>query len=140
MDALAPIAPATRIALVEDDESLALLVSYNLEAAGYTVAWIADGVGAARRLAAEVPDLVLLDWGLPGVSGIELLRQLRRNAATSELPVLMLTGRTEPGDRQHAIALGADGYLTKPFAIGELMARLEALLAKSPRRHELAAT
>ena len=119
---------ARRVAIIEDDEELTLLLRYNLEFVGYGVECMADGGTALLRLLQSPPDIVVLDWGLPGLSGIELLRQLRRHAFCDGLPVLMLTARTAPEDRHYALMLGADAYLTKPFAIRDLIGTLDKLL------------
>jgi len=118
------------ILLVEDTRELALVVARELEAAGYRVLRAADGRSALDLLERERPDLVLLDWMLPGVSGLDVLREVRRERAT---PVLMLTARGEETDRVIGLELGADDYLPKPFGMRELLARVRALL----RREEL---
>src|SRR5215218_3686025 len=108
-----------RILIVEDEEPLALLLRYNLEAAGYAVECVARGDEAELRLAEELPDLVLLDWMLPGVSGVELCRRIRARKATERLPVIMLTARGEEADRVRGLATGADDYVVKPFSVPE---------------------
>ncbi len=120
---------APRIALIEDDESLALLLSYNLDAMGYAVEWTAHGAEALKRLLSDPPALVVLDWVMPGLSGIEILRQIRQNAHTRTLPVLMLTARTDREDRRRAHELGVDAFMAKPFAVGDLISRLQHLLS-----------
>jgi len=124
-----PARAARRIALIEDDDSMALLLSYNLDAMGYVVEWSAHGAVALRRLLDAPPDLVMLDWVIPGLSGIEILRQLRCNAHTRELPVLMLTARTGREDRRRAAELGVDAFIAKPFAVGDVMSKLQHLLS-----------
>lgn len=126
-----PDTTAPRIALIEDDESLALLLSYNLDAMGYAVEWAAHGTLALKRLLSDPPDLVMLDWVVPGLSGIEILRQIRQNAHTRALPVVMLTARTDREDRRRAAELGVDAFIAKPFAVGDVMARLQHLLPSS---------
>jgi two-component system, OmpR family, phosphate regulon response regulator PhoB len=121
-------APAKRVAIIEDDDELRLLLRYNLESVGYRAECSADGGAALLRLLQSPPDIVVLDWGLPGLSGIELLRQMRRHACFDGLPVLMLTARTAPEDRRYALMLGADAYMTKPFAIHDLIGTLGRLL------------
>ena len=116
-----------RIALIEDDETLAIMLDYNISAAGFVVEHIACGSDAIQRLHDDPPDAVVLDWMLPGVSGIEILRQLRRHAGTRAIPVLMVTARTSNEDRKRAFACGVDGFLTKPFAVREVMHWLERL-------------
>lgn len=122
---------APRIALIEDDESLALLLSYNLDAAGCVVEWSAHGAHALAQLLSNPPDLVVLDWVVPGLSGIEILRQIRLNDHTRGLPVLMLTGRTDREDRLRALSLGVDAYVAKPFSMGDVIARMQGLLLSS---------
>jgi DNA-binding response OmpR family regulator len=118
-----------RILLVEDEPELAHLVARELEAAGYQVRPAGDGRAALEDFAAEPPDLVVLDWLLPGLDGLAVLRRIRE---TSAVPVLMLTARAEEVDRVLGLEVGADDYLTKPFGSRELVARVRALL----RRHE----
>ena len=124
-------ASAPRILVVEDETDLALLISYNLEAEGYVVETVARGDEAALRLAETAPDLVILDWMLPGVSGIEICRRLRAREATRTLPIIMVSGRREESERVRGLATGADDYVVKPFSVPELMARVRALLKRS---------
>jgi two-component system phosphate regulon response regulator PhoB len=124
-----------RIFIVEDEEPLSVLLRYNLEAEGYEVETIARGDEAEVRLRETVPDLVVLDWMLPGISGIELCRRLRARPETKVLPIIMLTARGEESERVRGLATGADDYIVKPFSIPELVARLRALLRRaSPER------
>jgi two-component system, OmpR family, phosphate regulon response regulator PhoB len=125
----------TRILLVEDEEPLTLLIRYNLEAEGYEVDAVARGDEAELRLREEAPDLVLLDWMLPGLSGIELCRRIRARRETERLPVIMLTARGEEGDRVRGLATGADDYIVKPFSVPELLARVRALLRRAKPAH-----
>ncbi len=120
-----------RILIVEDEEPLTLLLRYNLEAAGYAVDSIARGDEAELKLRETTPDLVVLDWMLPGLSGIELCRRLRGQAATAQLPIIMLTARGEESDRVRGLATGADDYIVKPFSVPELLARVSALLRRA---------
>lgn len=129
MGSHSPAKLAPRIALIEDDETLALVLRYNLEAAGYSVDWCAHGTQALRQVLSDPPDLVVLDWLMPGLSGIEILRRIRLEAHTRTLPVLMLTARTDREDRMRAAELGVDAYIGKPFAIGEVMSRMHHLLS-----------
>jgi two-component system phosphate regulon response regulator PhoB len=122
---------AARILIVEDEESLTTLLRYNLEAAGYAVETVTRGDEAELRLSEEPPDLVLLDWMLPGVSGVELCRRIRARKGTERLPVIMLTARGEEADRVRGLATGADDYVTKPFSVPELLARVGALLRRA---------
>lgn len=125
------MATTPRILIVEDEEPLTLLLRYNLEAEGYSVETVARGDEAELRLRETVPDLVLLDWMLPGLSGIELCRRLRQRADTQRLPVIMLTARGEESERVRGLATGADDYIVKPFSVPELIARVRALLRRA---------
>ena len=119
------------VLIVEDEQSLALLLSYNLEAEGYTVERCERGDEAEMRLAEDPPDLLILDWMLPGVSGLELCRRLRAREATRTLPVIMLTARGEESERVRGLSVGADDYVVKPFSVPELMARVKSLLRRA---------
>jgi two-component system phosphate regulon response regulator PhoB len=124
-----------RILIVEDEEALTLLLRYNLEAAGYDIESVARGDEADLRLREAIPDLVILDWMLPGVSGIELCRRLRSRPETRQLPIVMLTARGEESERVRGLSTGADDYVVKPFSVPELLARVAALLRRaSPER------
>ncbi|MPZ56615.1 MAG: phosphate regulon transcriptional regulatory protein PhoB [Rhizobiales bacterium] len=124
-----------RILIVEDEEALTLLLRYNLEAEGYEVGAVARGDDADSRLKEDVPDLVILDWMLPGLSGIEICRRLRARAETRTLPIIMLTARGEESERIRGLGTGADDYIVKPFSVPELVARVGALLRRaSPER------
>ena len=122
---------APRIMVVEDEDALGVLLRYNLEAEGYEVEVIERGDEAELRLQEAVPDLLVLDWMVPAVSGIELCRRLRQRPATERLPVIMLTARGEEADRVRGLSTGADDYLVKPFSMPELMARIRALLRRA---------
>jgi two-component system phosphate regulon response regulator PhoB len=124
-----------RILIVEDEEALTMLLRYNLEADGYEVETVARGDEADLRLKERSPDLLILDWMLPGVSGIELCRRLRGRPETRQLPIIMLTARGEESERIRGLATGADDYIVKPFSVPELSARVRALLRRaSPER------
>jgi len=125
---------APHILVVEDEEPLLELLRYNLERAGYAFEAIADGAQAQARLREKIPDLLLLDWTLPGLSGIELCRCLRRTAATQGLPIILLTARGEETDRVRGLETGADDYVVKPFSINELLGRVAALLRRTRPR------
>jgi two-component system phosphate regulon response regulator PhoB len=122
---------SARILVVEDEEPLALLLRYNLEAEGFTVETVDRGDEAERHLRDHQPDLVILDWMLPGVSGIELCRRLRMQKRHERLPVIMLTARGEESERVRGLATGADDYIVKPFSLPELIARVRALLRRA---------
>jgi len=124
-----------RILIVEDEEALTLLLRYNLEAEGYEVETVARGDEADTRLKESVPDIVVLDWMLPGLSGIEICRRLRARPETRTLPIIMLTARGEESERIRGLGTGADDYIVKPFSVPELVARVGALLRRaSPER------
>jgi two-component system phosphate regulon response regulator PhoB len=119
------------VLVVEDEAPLVTLLRYNLEKVGFAVAEAADGEEALLRIAEQKPDAVLLDWMLPLLSGIEVCRQIRRAPATRSLPVIMLTARGEEGDRVRGLNSGADDYVVKPFSLGELVARLRAVIRRA---------
>jgi two-component system phosphate regulon response regulator PhoB len=115
---------------MEDEDALATLLQYNLEKEGYDVVVAADGEEGLVQIDERQPDLVLLDWMLPKVSGIEVCRRLRGRPETRNLPVIMLTARGEESDRVRGLDTGADDYLTKPFSMTELIARIRAVLRR----------
>ena len=110
------------------------MLRYNLEAEGYEVEVVERGDDAEIRLRERIPDLLVLDWMLPGLSGIELCRRLRMRPETAPLPILMLTARGEEDERIRGLATGADDYVVKPFSVPELMARVRALLRRDRPR------
>lgn len=120
-----------RILIVEDEASLALMLRYNLEAEGFTVDAIAHGEEADLALRETLPDLLLLDWMLPGISGIELCRRVRARDDGGQLPIIMLTARGEEAERIRGLKTGADDYLVKPFSVPELIARIHGLLRRA---------
>ena len=120
-----------QILIVEDEEALAELLEYNLSSEGFTVRTTGDGDEAMISLDEEQPDLMLLDWMLPGLSGIEICRRVRARAEMRDMPIIMMTARGEETDRVRGLDTGADDYLTKPFSIPELTARVRALLRRS---------
>jgi two-component system, OmpR family, phosphate regulon response regulator PhoB len=122
---------AAKILIIEDESALVVLLRYNLEAEGFDVSVAMTGEEAKLLLGEERPDLVILDWMLPGVSGIEICRQMRAKPETGEIPVIMLTARGEEGDRVRGLATGADDYVVKPFSVAELMARVRAILRRA---------
>jgi two-component system phosphate regulon response regulator PhoB len=119
------------ILVVEDEAPLLTLLRYNLEKQGFRVEEATDGQEALLRVAEAAPDLILLDWMLPALSGLEVCRQLRRKAPTRDLPIIMVTARTEDQDAVRALDTGADDYIAKPFVMDALMARIRALLRRS---------
>jgi len=120
-----------RILVVEDEEALGILLRYNLEAAGYGVDHVTRGDEADLTLRETLPDLVVLDWMLPGLSGIELCRRLRARAETARLPIIMLTARGDEAERIRGLSLGADDYIVKPFSVPEFLARVQAVLRRA---------
>jgi two-component system phosphate regulon response regulator PhoB len=124
----------TKILLVEDTPDLAQVIRRELETAGYQVIHAGDGLTALRLHEQERPDLLILDWMLPQLDGLEVLRRIRR---TSAVPVLMLTARGEETDRVVGLEVGADDYLTKPFSLRELIARVHALLRRVDQIQQL---
>jgi two-component system, OmpR family, phosphate regulon response regulator PhoB len=123
------------VMVVEDEEALSMLLRYNLEAEGYRVDAVMRGDEAEIRLKETVPDLILLDWMLPGLSGIELCRRIRLRNETERVPVIMLTARGEESERIRGLSTGADDYITKPFSVPELIARVRSLLRRSKPEH-----
>ncbi len=119
-----------RILVVEDEDALSTLLQYNLEKEGYSVDVADDGEEALVSIDERQPDLVVLDWMLPKVSGIEVCRRLRGKAETRNIPIVMLTARGEESDRVRGLDTGADDYLTKPFSMVELTARIRAVLRR----------
>ena len=120
-----------RVLIVEDEQALNLLLRYNLESEGFEVDVVDRGDEAEIRIQESVPDLLILDWMLPGVSGIEICRRLRARAETKQLPILMLTARGEESERVRGLGTGADDYVVKPFSLPELLARVHALLRRA---------
>ena len=118
------------VLIVEDETGLVELLRYNLERAGFEVAVAGDGEEAMTAIAEHRPDLVLLDWMLPLMSGIEVCRQIRRQTDTANLPIIMLTARGEEGDRIRGLDAGADDYVAKPFSPTELISRIRAVLRR----------
>jgi two-component system phosphate regulon response regulator PhoB len=119
------------VLVVEDEAALVTLLGYHLEREGWRVAVARDGEEALLLAREERPDLILLDWMLPRLSGIEVCRQLRRDADTRTVPIVMLTARGEEGDKLRGLDAGADDYVIKPFSPAELMARLRAQLRRA---------
>jgi len=123
-----------RVLLIEDDEDIALSLKYNIEReASYSVEAVADGASGIREALARTPDLVLLDLNLPGMDGLEVCRRLRKEPATRAVPIIMLTARVEESDKLAGLDLGADDYITKPFSMKEVLARIRAVLRRSDK-------
>lgn len=119
------------ILIVEDEADIRELLSFALERAGYAVLEARDAEEGLKRLEGPLPDLVIIDWMLPGMSGLDLARRLRRDALTAELPLIMLTARSEEADKLRSYDIGIDDYVTKPFSPRELAARIRAVLRRS---------
>lgn len=118
------------ILIVEDDAALEALLAYNLEKEGYKIKVANDGEEALLQIAEQAPDLIVLDWMLPKLSGIEVCRRLRAKTATKNIPIIMLTARVEESDKIRGLDMGADDYLVKPFSVAELKARIRAVLRR----------
>jgi two-component system, OmpR family, phosphate regulon response regulator PhoB len=125
-----PAAARPYALIVEDEVPLVELIRYNLEKEGYEVDAATDGEEAILLIEERQPDIVILDWMLPKLAGIEVCRRLRSRAATRNLPVIMLTARTEEADRVRGLDMGADDYMTKPFSMSELVARIRAVMRR----------
>lgn len=123
-----------RILIVDDEKDLVDLLSYNLEKEGYTIVKAYDGEEALKIIRSRKPDLILLDLMLPGIQGMEICKIVRKTPETAALPIIMLTARGEEVDRIVGLEMGADDYVTKPFSVRELLARVRAVL----RRYEAA--
>ena len=118
------------VLVVEDEDALATLLKYNLDKEGHDVTVAGDGEEAIVLIEERMPDLVILDWMLPKVSGIEVCRRLRQKPETRNLPIIMLTARGEESDRVRGLDTGADDYIVKPFSMTELAARVRAVLRR----------
>ncbi len=118
------------ILVVEDEDALSTLLQYNLDKEGYDVVVAADGEEALTLVSERLPDIIVLDWMLPKISGIEVCRRLRQRAESRNVPIIMLTARGEESDRIRGLDTGADDYIVKPFAMSELSARIRAVLRR----------
>jgi len=125
-----------KILVIEDEQDIQTLLEYNLQQAGYEAVLCENGEDGLWLAIEHKPDLILLDWMLPLLSGIELLRQLRNRTDTREIPVIMMTARGEEGDRLRGLDGGADDYVTKPFSPAELVARVRAILRRNARGYD----
>ena len=119
-----------RILIVEDEPAIAELVSVNLRHNGFSPVWAEDGAGAQLEIDSVLPDAILLDWMLPGQSGLALARRWRADARTKAIPILMITARGDEPDKVSGLDAGADDYITKPFSTQELLARIRAVLRR----------
>ncbi len=122
---------AKRVLIVEDEAAIREMVGFALRRAGFEVDEVGDAAQAQTRIFEQVPDLLLLDWMLPDLSGVDLARRLRREEATAELPIIMLTAKGEEDDKIRGLDAGADDYVTKPFSPRELIARIRAVLRRA---------
>src|SRR6185369_7632662 len=129
-----------KILIVEDENDVVTLLKYNLEKEGFKVAATADGTLALAQMRRETPDIVILDLMLPGMSGLEVCRQLRRTDAFSRIPILIISAKGEEADRVVGLEMGADDYVTKPFSVREVVARVRALLRRNDPTHALLKT
>lgn len=123
--------PETKVLIVDDEEAIREMISVALELAGFQWIEAENAQVAHSRIVDERPDLILLDWMLPGVSGIELARRLKRDEATGEIPIIMLTARSEEDNKIQGLDAGADDYITKPFSTRELISRINAVLRRA---------
>jgi len=119
-----------RVLIVEDESSIAELIAVNLRHNGFSVVWAQDGSSAQNEIHAVLPDVILLDWMLPGQSGLSLARRWRNDARTQSVPILMLTARGDEPDKVAGLNAGADDYITKPFSTQEMVARIRAVLRR----------
>lgn len=122
---------AKKILIIEDDSDLVKLLKYNLEKEGFKVAYTTDGSIAVAELRRDMPDLIILDLMLPGLDGLEVCRQVRRNDRFSRIPILILSARSDETDRVIGLEIGADDYVSKPFSTREVIARVRALLRRN---------
>lgn len=120
----------TKVLVVEDEAGLVALLTYNLEKEGFDVVSVMDGALVLDTVLQEKPDVILMDWMLPNVSGVDLCKSIRENAAMKDIPIIMVTARAEEADKVQGLSFGADDYMTKPFSMPELFARVKALLRR----------
>ena len=125
---------STKVFLVEDEQSIITLVEYNLKKEGFKVAFSSNGEEALKEIKSYEPDIVLLDWMLPDLSGIDVCKSLKKDTKFRDIPIIMLTAKGEEEDKVSALNAGADDYITKPFGHAELTARINALLRRSKPR------
>jgi two-component system, OmpR family, phosphate regulon response regulator PhoB len=129
-----------RVLVVEDERPIREMLAFNLGRAGFEVEAVENGRAARASIANQYPDVILMDWMLPDISGLELTRQIKREADTREIPVIMVTARVSEDDRVTGLDGGADDYIAKPFSARELVARIRAVLRRSPGTDEEVAT
>ena len=119
-----------RILIVEDEKPIRDMVYFALDSDGYEISEAVDGKQATEMLAQDLPSLILMDWMLPDISGLELVRRIKRDEVTSDIPIIMLTAKTEERDKIEGLDSGADDYITKPFSVRELSARIRAVMRR----------
>jgi two-component system phosphate regulon response regulator PhoB len=125
-----PIKSIPRVLIVEDEPAIAELISINLRHNGLSPLWVEDGDRAQKEIDTVLPDVILLDWMLPGQSGVTLARKWRIDPRTKNVPIIMLTAKVDEGDKVQGLDAGADDYITKPFSVSELLARIRAVLRR----------
>ena len=126
-----------KILIVEDDKDILKMVEYNLKKEGYRTAYARDGEDAIEMAHSEHPDLILLDLMLPGIDGLEVCKQLKKESKTAGIPVIMVTAKSQESDKVVGLELGADDYVTKPFSVRELLARVKAVLRRAQEKDKL---
>ncbi len=119
-----------QILIVEDEKPIRDMVYFALDSDGYDIVEAVDGRGATEKLAQDLPSLILMDWMLPDISGLELVRRIKRDEITGHIPIIMLTAKTEERDKIQGLDSGADDYITKPFSVKELSARIRAVMRR----------
>lgn len=122
--------------VIEDEEAISLLLSYNLEKEGYDVAVVSNGLNAVSEVERQMPSVILLDWMLPEISGVEICKLLRSKPDIKNIPIIMLTAKSQEEDKVKGLSAGADDYVTKPFSIPELMARVKTNMRRAPLAEE----
>lgn len=120
------------VMVIEDEEAISLLLSYNLEKEGYSVATVANGLNAVSEVERLMPSVILLDWMLPEISGVEICKLIRSKPDIKNIPIIMLTAKSQEEDKVKGLGAGADDYVTKPFSIPELMARVKTNMRRAP--------
>ena len=122
---------SANIYIVEDEEPIITLIKYNLDKEGYKVSYSDNGNDGIKEIKKKLPDLILLDWMLPDISGVEICKNLKKDNRFKDIPIIMLTAKGEEEDKVKGLNSGADDYITKPFSFPELLARVKALLRRS---------
>lgn len=120
------------VMVIEDEEAISLLLSYNLEKEGYSVATVSNGLNAVSEVERLMPSVILLDWMLPEISGVEICKLIRSKPDIKNIPIIMLTAKSQEEDKVKGLSAGADDYVTKPFSIPELMARVKTNMRRAP--------